>query len=91
MSYLPGPPWQQVMIPGRRERVFGVKVCGSLELHSVLKACLESLCWNWVLSLILDNTLLPVFVFVWDQFTDCACYSVEKARFQHGTKRRTKG
>lgn len=31
MSYLPGPPWQQVTIPGRGGRVFGVKVCGSEE------------------------------------------------------------
>lgn len=31
MSYLPGPPWQRVMIPGRGESVFGVKDCGSEE------------------------------------------------------------
>lgn len=31
MCYLPGPPWQRVMMPRRGESVFGVKVCGSEE------------------------------------------------------------
>lgn len=50
MSYLPGPPRQRVMIPGRRERECLGSRSVALRNSSVLKACLESLCWNWMLS-----------------------------------------